>query len=51
MPHQDSSTATVQPHPLDATQLRRAREVRRDFLVAVEEHRPALFAYCRRLAG
>ena len=36
---------------LDAGYLRRAREARREFLVAVEEHRPALFRYCRRVAG
>jgi RNA polymerase sigma-70 factor (ECF subfamily) len=28
-----------------------ARRVRREFLVGIEQHRPALFAYCRRLAA
>jgi RNA polymerase sigma-70 factor, ECF subfamily len=28
-----------------------ARRVRREFLVAIEPHRPRLFAYCRALAG
>ncbi len=50
-PSPDVTTAAVTAPPsLDVAQLRRAREVRRDFLVAIEEHRPALFAYCRRLA-
>ena len=44
------TTTQPQPPTLDAAHLARAREVRRDFLVAIEEHRPALFAYCRRLA-
>jgi len=46
----ESTEAPVETS-LEATLLRRAREVRREFLVAVEEHRPALFAYCRRLAA
>jgi RNA polymerase sigma-70 factor (ECF subfamily) len=37
--------------PLDADHLNQARLARREFLVAVEEHRPALYAYCRRLTG
>ena len=36
---------------LDTTQLAHARAARREFLVAIEEHRPALFTYCRRLAA
>jgi RNA polymerase sigma-70 factor (ECF subfamily) len=36
---------------LDPEQLRQARLARREFLVAIEEHRPRLFAYCRRLAA
>src|SRR5262245_19846164 len=43
--------ATTLEPGLDVASLRRAREVRRDFLIAVEPHRPALFAYCRRLAA
>src|SRR4051794_39918609 len=39
------------PPALDTDQLRQARLARRDFLVAIEEHRPALFGYCRRLTG
>ena len=36
---------------LDASALQRAREARRAFLIAVEDYRPALFRYCRRLTG
>ncbi len=39
------------PQPLDAEHLRQARLARREFLVAVEQHRPALYSYCRRLTG
>ena len=42
---------TPKPAPLDADQLKQARLARREFLVAVEQHRPALYAYCRRLTG
>ena len=42
---------TTRAPALDSTALRRVREARRDFLVAVEEHRPALFGYCRSLTG
>src|SRR4051812_49605955 len=41
---------TLDPGGIDVAQLQAARAARRDFLVAIEEHRPALFAYCRRLA-
>jgi len=37
--------------PLDSDQLKQARLARREFLVAVEQHRPGLYAYCRRLTG
>ena len=45
------TTQQVASDSLDSAALRRAREARRDFLVAVEGHRPALFRYCRRLTG
>ena len=45
-----ASPAVTPAQSLDVAQLKLARQVRRDFLVAIEEHRPALFAYCRRLA-
>lgn len=35
----------------DVDFLAAARVARREFLVAVEEHRPALYHYCRRLTG
>lgn len=55
-PQADAATTDPQPDTsstpaLDTAALRRAREARRDFLVAIEDHRPALFRYCRRLTG
>ena len=35
---------------LDTAFLAATRAARREFLVAIEEHRPQLFAHCRRLA-
>jgi RNA polymerase sigma-70 factor (ECF subfamily) len=36
---------------IEMTLLMEARRVRREFLVAIEQHRPQLFTYCRRLTG